>query len=532
MAEITVGDVLAWEPRLRLPPATTAGDVDKDLEREVSWAVSARATAPMLPVLHGGELIVLPRRIIAESGVSLPLLLREMAGHQVAAVILDGLPSGTTPLPSLVSASVGPEFEGEINRLLTVRRGELYRVGTELERLLTDQVAIAAPLPGVLGAAAGLLALPLVVVEANGATISVSADLAAPPRGTGQGGWRGDRLAVPLSGGRMLWVGPVPAPRRALARLVAPRLAAGVDQALARASHARPRGPARAVAVAALLTTTDGEERLVRASSLGLPVDGTYRVAMARAGTAEQDLVRAMAGMGTVHQGTPLDGTPVALVEVRRGAVPRDPRQPSPFLARHQAQYQAQYQDHARGQPGSQPPGRPASGTIQAGGDGRPEGGDPRGPGTEQVALSGPVAGIGGIAGSVREVRYVLALLGSGLIPGPRAAFDAIGDLGPYRLLYPLWGTPALTGFAADALGDLTVKDRRGALGTTLLTFLETGGSHVEAAMRLGIHRNTLAYRLKQIAALTGHDPSDPACRLLLHLGLLVHHLAASGHET
>ena len=40
-------------------------------------------------------------------------------------------------------------------------------------------------------------------------------------------------------------------------------------------------------------------------------------------------------------------------------------------------------------------------------------------------------------------------------------------------------------------------------------------------AARLGIHRNTLAYRLKQIAALTGRDPTDPGCRLLLHLALL-----------
>ncbi len=151
--------------------------------------------------------------------------------------------------------------------------------------------------------------------------------------------------------------------------------------------------------------------------------------------------------------------------------------------------------------------------------------------GTERLAVSGPAIGIEGVAGALREARFVDALLGAGLIPGPRAVFDVIADLGPYRLLFPLWGTAALAAFAADALGDLTTADRRGALRATLLTFLDTGGSHVEAASRLGIHRNTLAYRLKQIAGLTGHDPADPACRLLLHLGLLAYHLPAPGGE-
>jgi DNA-binding PucR family transcriptional regulator len=59
-------------------------------------------------------------------------------------------------------------------------------------------------------------------------------------------------------------------------------------------------------------------------------------------------------------------------------------------------------------------------------------------------------------------------------------------------------------------------------LRATLLAYLETGGSHVESAARLGIHRNTLAYRLKQIAVLTGTDPADPSTRLTLHLALTV----------
>ncbi len=74
---------------------------------------------------------------------------------------------------------------------------------------------------------------------------------------------------------------------------------------------------------------------------------------------------------------------------------------------------------------------------------------------------------------------------------------------------------------AGEALGELPAGDRRGVLRQTLLTYLESGGSHAEAAARLAIHRNTLAYRLKQIVTLTGLDPTEPSTRLVLHLSLL-----------
>jgi DNA-binding PucR family transcriptional regulator len=107
------------------------------------------------------------------------------------------------------------------------------------------------------------------------------------------------------------------------------------------------------------------------------------------------------------------------------------------------------------------------------------------------------------------------------LIAGPVARFDAIEHLGPYRLLFRLWGSQELERFSKEALGDLVANDRRGALRQTLLTFLECGGSHVDAAKHLNIHRNTLAYRLKQIADTSHRDPADPSARLTLHLALL-----------
>jgi DNA-binding PucR family transcriptional regulator len=135
------------------------------------------------------------------------------------------------------------------------------------------------------------------------------------------------------------------------------------------------------------------------------------------------------------------------------------------------------------------------------------------------------------LPGAAREARYVAALVAAGLIPGPVARFDLLSDLGPYLLLYRLWGTPELASFATETLGELPARDRRGTLRKTLLAYLATGGSHVDAAARLGIHRNTLSYRLKQISSLTGREPTNPSTQLVFHLALLASTMPAAPDE-
>ena len=71
-----------------------------------------------------------------------------------------------------------------------------------------------------------------------------------------------------------------------------------------------------------------------------------------------------------------------------------------------------------------------------------------------------------------------------------------------------------------EALGTLERRDQRGTLRETLRAYLETGGSQAEASNRLGIHRNTLAYRLRRIGELIGRDVGDPTSWLTLHLAL------------
>ncbi len=508
LAEITLGDLLVWEPRLRLaapavPGRDSAAAADVDLSaalatsvtaaaaRDVSWAVALRATPPLLPPLRGSELVLLPHRLLQESGVGLGPLLRDLAGHDVAAVVMEAetVPPGlraSAPLPILV-LSVGPltpDLEGEVNRLLTQHRGELYRAGTDFGRLLAGLTTADADAARIVATTADALAVPVEVVDGDGRRLAA----ARLPTGLPDrlaGGGSDERHAVPLIGGEVLWLGPLPADRRALARLVGERVGMAVEAALARAARVRPRGPARANALAAFLAggAEDGPEQAARAAALGLAPAVPYRVALGAPDLGAGDLQRLLAPLGVVHDAATIDGLPAALL---------DPR----------------------GEP-------PRTDSVAVG---RGSGRDPAGPlpaVAVWLAVSGPAPGIDGLRQALREARFVAALLDRGQIGGPLARFDRVADLGVFRLLYAHWGRGDLEPFAAAALGDLPGRDRRGVLRQTLLAFFESGGSHVEAAARLAIHRNTLAYRLKQIAASTKHDPSDPANRLLLHLALL-----------
>jgi hypothetical protein len=244
-------------------------------------------------------------------------------------------------------------------------------------------------------------------------------------------------------------------------------------------------------ALAALLSAAPLDVS-VRAAALGLPADAGYRVAIGSAELGAAGLQRALGTLGTVHDAGSVAEGPAAVIEVRADPLPAPPRRALPAPARADGH-------HSRIAPVTLP-------TVAVQG---------------WLAISSPVHGPAKLPVAGREARYVAALLAAGHLSGPVARFDAIGDLGPFRLLYRLWGTSDLGSYAGEALRDLPSRDRRGTLRKTLLAYLETGGSHVEAAARLGIHRNTLAYRLKQIAALTGRDPTDPSCRLTLHLALL-----------
>ncbi|MEM5341185.1 PucR family transcriptional regulator [Paraburkholderia azotifigens] len=132
------------------------------------------------------------------------------------------------------------------------------------------------------------------------------------------------------------------------------------------------------------------------------------------------------------------------------------------------------------------------------------------------VGISGPVTEAAGFRESVRQARLALAQarevgkdlvrygeIESGYITMPRSLAEASALVGRY-------------------LGPMIEYDRvhGTALLSTLVTFLENDGNWKSTAFDLGIHRQTLVYRLKQIEQLSGVKPTttDGITRLWLAL--------------
>ncbi|GAA3499440.1 helix-turn-helix domain-containing protein [Streptomyces prasinosporus] len=100
---------------------------------------------------------------------------------------------------------------------------------------------------------------------------------------------------------------------------------------------------------------------------------------------------------------------------------------------------------------------------------------------------------------------------------GPVAEWAAIG---PFRLL---------TALPAEAAHDPAVRSllspAHRELARTAEVYLDRAGQAGRAAAELGIHRQTLYYRLSRVEQLTGLDLDDGEDRLLLHMALKAHRL-------
>ncbi|GIH95083.1 PucR family transcriptional regulator [Planobispora siamensis] len=134
-------------------------------------------------------------------------------------------------------------------------------------------------------------------------------------------------------------------------------------------------------------------------------------------------------------------------------------------------------------------------------------------------AMYGTAAGVGDARAepgqawqSWREAVHALRVAGRVPRLGPVAAW---ADLGAYRMLTRL--TPeTLRELAAEA-GELVADPE---LSRTVEDYLDHAGHVQEAAAALGVHRQTLYYRLGKAERLIGRDLSDGEDRLVVHLAL------------
>jgi hypothetical protein len=341
----------------------------------------------------------------------------------------------------------------------------------------------AVDLAGLVRTASAFLSCPVAVMNARGTVLERSAAEAVPSGGSrailtmlSDREWRDNRYLVRLESKDVLWFGPVPADRRALIRLAGDRIALAAESILQRRVDQRPRGAARASALANLLTGS-AEDAIRDGALLGLAVDGSWQVVLASPESDVAVIEQTLQERGELHGAGLIEGLPVTVI------------------------------------------GRPGS-TGQERQTGR-RATDRGVRGIAWLAESAMVQGVAQLPEAYRQARFVAMLISGGAVTPGQRRFDRLGEIGIYRLLYSIWETPALASYIGDVLDPLRVVDKRGILRQTYLAYLDTGGSQSETAAALGIHRNTLTYRLRQIAQLTGHDLNDPNMRLAMHVALV-----------
>jgi hypothetical protein len=495
--EITLADLLTLETRLSVgqEPAFEPDAPPRPEDVAVSWAVTARTTLPHLPLLRGGELLLLPPRATAVIGGDLPALLREGVRRGVSGIVLaQDDPAANTNSPGTSGVrflrwdgDLTSDTETDINRLLTECRGNLYRIGTELERQMADVAASQSGLDALARVVSEVTGLCMVVVDVHGRQLAPAQEqtLVSPLESGGEAVDNQQRGAVTrtLSRGASLMLTSEEPEQRIVARFLSDRIAAAANAALLRDDAARPRGSQRAEATASLLTVDEfsAGDRRARALALGLDPDAVFFVAISDIDT-ESDMARALAPLGTMFPAGEQNGQRVALVAAMRPMATEQ-------LAGRVHDVTAHWAREA--------------GTAR-----------------RVLALSGAAVGVANLPRAAREAAFVAAMQAAGDVAGRAASFDSVDDLGEMSLLYQLRDSEELRRFITEVLRDLPAGDQRGTLRATLRAFLESGGSQVDASQRLGIHRNTLAYRLRRIGDLVRRDISDPRTWLRLHLAL------------
>ena len=118
---------------------------------------------------------------------------------------------------------------------------------------------------------------------------------------------------------------------------------------------------------------------------------------------------------------------------------------------------------------------------------------------------------------SYREAQLALQLIASGPLGSSVVSFD---DLGVFEMLADVKDPDTIRRFVRRWLGALLDYDeiRRAELVPTLSAYLEGGQNYGHAAHTLGVHRNTLRYRLRRITEISGHDLGDPDVQFNLQL--------------
>ena len=140
-------------------------------------------------------------------------------------------------------------------------------------------------------------------------------------------------------------------------------------------------------------------------------------------------------------------------------------------------------------------------------------------PGTASVGIGNLATSVGELARSHIEARQVLRLTRR---VGGRGRVASYRSLGAFRLLLEVQSPDALRRFVDELLGTLLqyAQSRDTPLLETLEALSATRWVRRAAARQLGIHINSMSYRVERIQALTGLQLDDPETRVAISIAL------------
>ncbi|WP_075296236.1 MULTISPECIES: CdaR family transcriptional regulator [unclassified Pseudonocardia] len=148
--------------------------------------------------------------------------------------------------------------------------------------------------------------------------------------------------------------------------------------------------------------------------------------------------------------------------------------------------------------------------------------------GVRRIVVSGAVREIGGFPAALAETREVDGIAGA---LGGAADVVAVTELSTLRLVVNADRAGVAVRFAEQYLGPLRRNDESsgGDLVETLRRYLAAGAQVRAAAKELGVHENTVRYRLGRIEHLTGLDTRRFDALLAAQLAFQVDGLATAG---
>lgn len=535
---ITVRDLLQCMPHGTHVVAGEAG-----LDDDVSWATRPAPSPPAFGHLRGGELVLLSSKALnsIDERLTLEGVVRQLAGAGVSAVAFAGRISpaakaaaeaATLPLIHLPAEVDLATLEREMSHLVAERRREAHRQGLEAGRRLME-LAIAGESLQALAQALAEMAQRTVVIEGRDARVlamggdemlipeavatlldrgrpaltawlrtSAAGSLAEPPTTVVELDAQRCRVVAPIFGRDGLL--------GLLSLLLPARRETSEDLLLA------SRGAAAAAVILARERAAAAARQELALNVLDEILDGALQSEVSLRQQARRlghDIEAPHAAI--VARLDPLVGMSAARPRNGRWAVFEE------TLARHGARRLWRIRHNQLEVIWPVADEREATSVAQtlfADAQRRL----PEGAGfAVSMGLGRVASGSRGIRQSYQEARQALAMGRRLYGPGRLTRFD---DLGVYRLLFAAKDLPELRTFHDETLGALIEYDRENGaeLIRTLEAFFAARCGPKEAAALLGVHRNTVLYRLERIRELTRLDLDDADVRLRLHLALCV----------